>query len=77
MYKLRDIIEDTKSPVSVDLLERAKYLDQGRLDRTVWIHPIKSINLGSLKKFFEIDHKCGIVVDFRVRNGRVYPNKKD
>ena len=46
------------------------------MDRSVWIHPIASINLGSLKKFFEIDHKCGIVVDFRVRNGRTYPNKK-
>lgn len=45
------------------------------LDRTVWVHPIASINLASLKKFFEIQHKCGIVLDFRVRNGRKYPNK--
>ena len=52
-----------------------KYLNQERLDRTVWVHPITSINLASLKKFFEIEHKCGIVLDFRVRNGRKYPNK--
>ena len=32
--------------------------------------------MASLKKFFEIEHKCGIVVDFRVRNGRKYPNRK-
>jgi hypothetical protein len=51
-------------------------LDQERLDRTIWIHPISSINLGSLKKFFEITHRCGIIMDFRVKNGRSYPNKK-
>jgi hypothetical protein len=31
--------------------------------------------LAGLKTFFEIKHKCGIVVDFRVRNGKKYPNK--
>ncbi len=41
----------------------------------MWIHPINQINLGALKKFFEITHKCGIIMDFRVRNGRKYPNK--
>jgi hypothetical protein len=50
-------------------------LDQERLDRTVWIHPINQINLAGLKTFFEITHKCGIIVDFRVRNGRKYSNK--
>ena len=69
-------MEKAKQELSIDLLERVKFLDQERLDRTVWVHPISSINLASLKKFFEIEHKCGIVLDFRVRNGRKYPNKK-
>ncbi len=34
------------------MLERVKYLDQERIDRTIWIHPINQINLGALKKFF-------------------------
>jgi len=46
------------------------------LDRTIWVHPISKINLGQLKTFFEITYRCGIIVDFRVRNGRKYPNKK-
>ncbi len=73
---MRQMVDSSKFEVSIDLLERVKYLDQERQDRTVWIHPITSINLAGLKKFFEIEHKCGIVVDFRVRNGRQYPNRQ-
>lgn len=51
-------------------------MDQEKTDRTIWIHPISKINIGSLKKFFENDKKCGIILDFRVRNGRAYPNKR-
>jgi hypothetical protein len=68
-------MEASKVNISIDMIEKLKYLDQEKLDRTVWVHPIASINLASLKKFFEIEHKCGIVLDFRVRNGRKYPNK--
>ena len=75
IYQLRQVIQQSSSQISIDQLERVKYLDQERLDRTVWIHPINQINLAGLKTFFEITHKCGIVVDFRVRNGRKYPNK--
>lgn len=51
-------------------------MEQEKSDRTVWIHPIANINLQNLKKFFEIQHKCGIVLDLRVRKGRVYPGKQ-
>ena len=74
-YKLKDLMQTAKQELSIDLLDKVKYLDQEKIDRTVWVHPISSINLASLKKFFEIEHKCGIVLDFRVRNGRKYPNK--
>lgn len=41
----------------------------------MWIHPINNINLQNLKQFFEITHKCGIVIDARVKRARKYPNK--
>ena len=73
---MKDLHGSKGMRVSIDLLERVKYLDQDKTDRTIWIHPINKINIGSLKKFFENDKKCGIILDFRVRNGRKYPNKK-
>lgn len=76
IYKLKDLQQRQGSRVTIDLLERVKYLDQEKTDRTIWIHPISKINIGSLKKFFENDKKCGIILDFRVRNGRSYPNKR-
>ncbi len=76
IYKLKDLQQSQGLRVAIDLLERVKYLDQEKTDRTIWIHPINKINIGSLKKFFENDKKCGIILDFRVRNGRAYPNKR-
>ena len=69
------IQDQKKSKLSIDLLEKIKYLEQEKSDRTIWIHPIANINLQKLKKLFEITHKCGIVLDLRVRKGKVYPNK--
>ena len=57
------------------MLEKLKYLDTERMERSVWIHPIQNISLPSLKKFFEIDHKAGIVIDARIRKSKKYPNK--
>lgn len=72
---LYSINDSNKSKISIDLLEKIKYLEQEKSDRTVWIHPIANIHLNLLKRFFEIDHKCGIVMDLRVRKGRTYPGK--
>lgn len=73
---LQQIKDHEKSSIAVDLLEKLKYLDPARLERTVWIHPVENINLQNLKQFFEITHKCGIVLDARVKRARKYPNKK-
>lgn len=75
LYKLKDLHNDKNSKISIDLLERVKYLSQDKTDRTIWIHPINQINIGSLKQFFENIHKCGIIMDFRIKTGRKYPNK--
>ncbi len=72
---LYSIHEQNKSKLSIDLLEKIKYLEQEKSDRTVWIHPILGINLQRLKRFLEIEHKCGIVLDLRVRKGKQYPGK--
>lgn len=76
IFKLKELHSSSKSRISIDVLERVKYLDQEKTDRTIWVHPINQINIGSLKQFFENTYKCGIILDFRVRNGKKYPNKK-
>lgn len=50
--KLNIIHEENKSKLSIDLLEKIKYLEQEKSDRTVWIQPIEGIYLQKLKKFF-------------------------
>jgi hypothetical protein len=72
---LYSVHDQSKCKVSIDILEKIKYLETEKSDRTIWIHPIANINLQKLKKFFEITHKCGIVLDLRVRKGRTYPGK--
>jgi hypothetical protein len=73
--QLDQIKRHVNCPITMDLVEKLKYLDSERLERTIWIHPINSINLQNLKQFFEITHKCGIVLDARVKRARKYPNK--
>jgi predicted nucleotide-binding protein (sugar kinase/HSP70/actin superfamily) len=73
--QLDHIKRHVNCPITMDLVEMLKYFDSERLERTIWIHPINSINLHNLKKFFEITHKCGIVLDARVKRARKYPNK--
>ena len=64
-----------KSKIAIDMLEKLKYLETERMERSVWIHPIQNISLPTLKKFFEIDNKAGIVIDARIRRARKYPRK--
>lgn len=72
---LEQIQKHEKSAIALDVLEKLKYLDPEKLERTIWIHPINNINLQNLKQFFEITHKCGIVLDARIKRARKYPNK--
>jgi hypothetical protein len=46
---LEQIKNHEKSTIAVDLMERLKYLDSGKLERTIWIHPVIGINLQNLK----------------------------
>ena len=77
IYKLRELHQEAQSSLSIDVLEKMKYLDGDKPDRSIWIHPISKLNIGELKKFFEIQHHIGIIMDFRIRVGRKYPNRGD
>lgn len=54
IYKLRELHQEAQSSLSIDVLEKMKYLDGDKPDRSIWIHPISKLNIGELKKFFEI-----------------------
>jgi len=49
-------------------------LDSEILERTVWIHPAVG-TVDDIKKFFEVTHNCGVVLNARVRNGPKWPNR--
>lgn len=76
LNNLEQIKEHEKSRISIDMLEKLKYLDPERSERTIWVHPIEGVNLQNLKKFFEITYKSGIVLDARIKKARTYPNKR-
>jgi hypothetical protein len=46
---LEKINDGKKTMFALDLLEKLKYLDPRRLERSVWISPINNVNLQSLK----------------------------
>jgi len=60
--------------LNIDLFDKIKYLDQEKLDRTVWLHPTVSTR-HEIKTFFEDYQKCGIVTDIRIRSGPKWPNR--
>ena len=49
---LYSVHDQSKCKVSIDILEKIKYLETEKSDRTIWIHPIANIHLQKLKKFF-------------------------
>ena len=67
LYNLNQIYHEDKSKLNIDIISKVKFLEQEKSERTVWVHPIQGINLQNLKKFLEVTHKCGIVLDIRVR----------
>jgi len=58
----------------IDLFDKLKLLDSEILDRTVWIHP-STMSVDEIKRFFEVQHKCGIVLNVRARKGPKWPNR--
>lgn len=61
--------------VCVDIFDRLPFIETDRLERTVWLHPVTGLNPRKIKIFFETTHKCGVVLDVRIRSGRKYPNR--
>lgn len=73
---LENIIKETKQGIYVDCLDKLKFLDQAKLDRSIWISPLNaSFTAESITAFFQDQHKCGLVKDVRVYHGNFIPGK--
>lgn len=46
---LEQIRDHEKSRLYIDIFDKLKYIEQERLERTIWIHPIDRISLHRLK----------------------------
>mmetsp|Transcript_42111 Transcript_42111/g.48857 ORF Transcript_42111/g.48857 Transcript_42111/m.48857 type:complete len:362 (+) Transcript_42111:3235-4320(+) len=69
-------LKNSKKFVYVDCLEKMKYLDQERLDRSVWISPINTcFTPENIKAFFQDTHECGLVLEVRMYHGKAVKGK--
>ncbi len=65
-------VEQLGLNIYVDGFEKLQYLNQSRLDRSIWISPIMVnavTNPEIIWKFFQKDFECGLIKDVRVREG--------
>ena len=63
-------IKDSDHQIYIDCLDKMKFLDQNRLDRSIWISPITaSFTPLNIKNFFQDTHECGLVRDVRIYQG--------
>lgn len=51
-------------------------METDRMERTVWMQPVVG-QVHEIKRFFEEQKKCGIVVDIRIRKGPKWPNRNE
>jgi len=65
--------DELHSPIRVDLLSKLRYVNEERLERSIWIKPSPG-DLQAVIDFFENVHNCGIVIDIRER--KPWPKKK-
>ena len=63
----------------IDVFEKIQYLNQDRLDRSIWISPMIPAQAASITeqiwKFFQQDFECGLIQDVRIRKGQKIPGK--
>ncbi len=65
-------LAEHKVTLHVDLFEKMKFITQQRLERSIWISPVwnnEQDTANRIRAFFEEQHKVGVVVDVRIRNG--------
>eukprot|EP00347_Sterkiella_histriomuscorum_P023864 403333121 len=71
-------IEERGLKIYVDSFEKLQYLNQNRLDRSIWISPVLIHQVQTPEiywKFFQQDFECGLIKDVRIRKGQKIPGK--
>lgn len=66
--------EELKLNIYVDSFDKFQFLENERLERTIWIHPTICTSK-EIQNFLENEHKCGIVLDIRKRKGPKWSNR--
>lgn len=73
---LEEIIKKSGKNIYVDCLDKLKFLDQVKLDKSIWISPINaSFTPNNITTFFQDTHKCGLVKEVRIYKGNDIPGK--
>jgi hypothetical protein len=75
LYDILRVVQKMKIKLNIDLFDKLKLLDNELLDRTVWIHPAPG-TCEDIKRFLEVEHKCGVVLSVRKRTGPKWPNRQ-
>jgi len=75
-FQLAAKVEQTGKKIYFDIFEKLQYLNQSRLDRSIWISPIlPNQQSEQFWKFFQQDFECGLIKDVRIRKGQKIPGK--
>ena len=64
-------LAEKKKLISIDILDKIKYMNPEMLDRSIWISPLwveEGLEF-KIKNFFEIENKTGMVKEVRIRKG--------
>lgn len=72
-------VEQLGKRLYIDSFEKLQYLQQDRMDRSIWISPLMPHQFASgmevIWKFFQQDFECGLIADVRIRKGQKIPGK--
>ena len=71
-------LEETGRKIYADGFEKLQYLNQTRLDTSIWISPVLLHHVNQVEhywKFFQNDFECGLIKDIRIRKGPKIPGK--
>jgi len=74
LFNIQKNVTNMGIKLHVDLFDKFKLLDSEILERTIWIQPAVG-TAEDIKKFFEVTHQVGIVLNVRVRKGPKWPNR--
>lgn len=71
---MKKAYENLKIDLFVDIFDKLHYLNEEKLERTIFVHPVPGTK-AEIKNFFECEKKCGTVLEIRLRKGPNWPNR--